>query len=193
VEKFYVILDKKQIKNMSRIGKKIIDIPLNVIVSIEDRKFIAKGQYGTLEKSFLDYVEIQKTENKITVIRNNDSKQSRAYHGLTRALIQNMISGVHVKFLKVLIAEGIGYKFQVEKQKLILNMGYTHPVEFIIPDDLHVKLESATKIIVSGIDKEKVGFLAAKIREIRPPEPYKGKGIMYEGEKILRKAGKSGK
>jgi len=178
---------------MSRIGKKIIDIPLNVIVSIEDRKFIAKGQYGTLEKSFLDYVEIQKTENKITVIRNNDSKQSRAYHGLTRALIQNMISGVHVKFLKVLIAEGIGYKFQVEKQKLILNMGYTHPVEFIIPDDLHVKLESATKIIVSGIDKEKVGFLAAKIREIRPPEPYKGKGIMYEGEKILRKAGKSGK
>ena len=116
-----------------------------------------------------------------------------AYHGLTRALIQNMIIGVNAKFSKILVAEGVGYKFQLDKQRLILNMGYTHPIEFIIPSDLEIKAESPTKIIISGIDKEKVGFLAAKIREIRPPEPYKGKGIMYEGEKILRKAGKSGK
>jgi len=178
---------------MSRIGKKIIDIPENVLVTVALKKITAKGKYGVLEKAFEDYVEIEKTENKISVIRMNDSKQSRAYHGLTRALIQNMIFGVSSKFSKTLIAEGIGYKFQVDKQKLILNMGYTHPVEFLIPTDLEIKLESPTKIVVSGIDKEKVGFLSAKIREIRPPEPYKGKGIMYEGEKILRKAGKSGK
>jgi large subunit ribosomal protein L6 len=104
-----------------------------------------------------------------------------------------MIIGVNTKFSKILVAEGVGYKFQLDKQRLILNMGYTHPIEFIIPSDLEIKAESPTKIIISGIDKEKVGFLAAKIREIRPPEPYKGKGIMYEGEKILRKAGKSGK
>ena len=104
-----------------------------------------------------------------------------------------MIIGVNNKFSKILVAEGIGYKFQLDKQRLVLNMGFTHPIEFVIPSDLEIKLESPTKIRISGIDKEKVGFLAAKIREIRPPEPYKGKGIMYEGEKILRKAGKSGK
>jgi large subunit ribosomal protein L6 len=178
---------------MSRIGKKVIDIPPNVTVNIENKNVSIKGPHGILEKSFLEFVTIKLDENKINIIRDNDSKQSRAYHGLTRALIQNMISGVYIKFTKVLVAEGIGYKFQLEKQKLILNMGYTHPVEFVIPDALSIKLESPTKIIISGIDKEQVGFLAAKIREVRPPEPYKGKGIMYEGEKIIRKAGKSGK
>lgn len=110
-----------------------------------------------------------------------------------RALIQNMIIGVNDLFTKVLIAEGVGYKFQIDKNSLVLNMGYSHPIEFAIPTDLKIKLESPTKIAISGIDKEQVGFLAAKIRAVRPPEPYKGKGIMYEGEKILRKAGKSGK
>ena len=137
--------------------------------------------------------KLGQNENKLNIIKLNDTKESRAYHGLTRALIQNMIIGVNTKFSKILVAEGVGYKFQLDKQRLILNMGYTHPIEFIIPSDLEIKAESPTKIIISGIDKEKVGFLAAKIREIRPPEPYKGKGIMYEGEKILRKAGKSGK
>jgi len=178
---------------MSRIGKKIIDIPPDVTVTINERKISTKGKYGNLEKSFENFVQIERNENKINILKTIDTKQSRAYHGLTRALIQNMISGVSSKFSKILIAEGIGYKFQLDKQKLILNMGYTHPIEFNIPSDLEIKLESPTKIIVSGIDKEKVGFLAAKIREIRPPEPYKGKGIMYEGEKILRKEGKSGK
>jgi large subunit ribosomal protein L6 len=178
---------------MSRIGKKLIDIPANVTVTIEKEKITTKGPYGILEKSFSDCVEIEKNENKITITRKNDTKQSRAYHGLSRALIQNMIFGVNEKFSKTLIAEGIGYKFQVSNQNLILNMGFTHPVEFLIPDDLNIKLESPTKILISGIDKEKVGFLSAKVRAIRPPEPYKGKGIMYEGEKIIRKAGKSGK
>jgi len=178
---------------MSRIGKKIIDIPPDVIVTIDNRRINTKGKYGSLEKSFENYIQIEKNENKLNIIKTSDTKESRAYHGLTRALIQNMIIGVNKKFSKILVAEGIGYKFQVDKQRLILNMGYTHPIEFIIPSDLEIKIESPTKIIISGIDKEKVGFLAAKIREIRPPEPYKGKGIMYEGEKILRKAGKSGK
>jgi large subunit ribosomal protein L6 len=178
---------------MSRIGKKIIDIPPEVLVTIDNRKISTKGKYGSLEKSFKDYIQIEKNENKLNILKISDTKESRAYHGLTRALIQNMIIGVNNKFSKILVAEGIGYKFQLDKQRLVLNMGYTHPIEFIIPSDLEIKLESPTKIIISGIDKEKVGFLAAKVREIRPPEPYKGKGIMYLGEKILRKAGKSGK
>jgi large subunit ribosomal protein L6 len=104
-----------------------------------------------------------------------------------------MITGVNEKFIKTLIAEGVGYKFQVDKTNLILSVGFSHPVEFGIPADISVKLESPTRILISGIDKEKVGFLASKIRDIRPPEPYKGKGILYDGEKIVRKAGKTGK
>ena len=104
-----------------------------------------------------------------------------------------MVNGVDKKFSKTLIAEGVGYRFQVEKNKILLNVGFTHPVAFEIPEDLTIKLESNTKIQLSGIDREKVGFFAAKIRDMKPPEPYKGKGILYEGEKILRKAGKTGK
>ena len=104
-----------------------------------------------------------------------------------------MIIGVHQRFTKTLIAEGVGYRFQVNKNNLVLNMGYSHPVEFSIPNDLEITLESPTKILVTGIEKERVGFLASKIREIRPPEPYKGKGIRYDDEVILRKAGKTGK
>jgi large subunit ribosomal protein L6 len=178
---------------MSRIGKKIIEIPKTVSVSLENQKVTIKGKNGILEKSFLDIIEIEINETQILIKRKDEKKSSKAYHGLTRALIQNMIIGVDQNFSKILVAEGIGYKFQVDKKKLILNVGFTHPVEFFIPDDLNIKLESATKILITGIDKEKVGFLASKIRQTRPPEPYKGKGIMYEGEKIIRKAGKTGK
>jgi large subunit ribosomal protein L6 len=178
---------------MSRIGKKPIDIPSSVSITLEKNRIMVKGKHGSLENTFSDFVNIEKTENKLEITRKNDTKECKAYHGLSRALIQNMILGVNSKFSKVLIAEGIGYKFQLDKTNLILNMGYTHPVEFLIPEDLIIKLESPTKITITGIDKQKVGFLAAKIREVRPPEPYKGKGIMYEGEKIIRKVGKSGK
>ena len=178
---------------MSRIGKKIIEIPQNVSITIDNQNIKIKGKHGILEKSFLDYISIQNNEGKIAVTRINDTKKVKAYHGLTRSLIQNMIIGVNEKFSKTLIAEGIGYKFQMDKKSLILNVGFTHPVEFPIPADLSIQLDSPTKISISGVDKEKVGFLAAKIRGTRPPEPYKGKGIMYEGEKIIRKAGKSGK
>jgi len=178
---------------MSRIGKKAIDIPKEVTITITDKTINVKGKFGTLERELVGLVNLTIIDTKLVVTRIDDEKKTREYHGLIRSLIQNMITGVNEKFAKVLIAEGVGYKFQLDKAKLILNVGYTHPIEFIVPSDLNIKVESATKIQISGIDKEKVGFLAAKIRDMRPPEPYKGKGILYEGEKIIRKAGKTGK
>ena len=178
---------------MSRIGKKLITIPSSVVITAENSKIIVKGKHGLLEKTFLNHVQINIANDRISIDRTSDTKVARSYHGLTRALIQNMILGVSNKFSKTLIAEGVGYKFQLDEKNLILNMGYTHPVVIKIPENLSIKLESATKITISGIDKESVGFLASKIRIVRPPEPYKGKGIMYEGEKIIRKAGKTGK
>jgi large subunit ribosomal protein L6 len=178
---------------MSRIGKKVIEIPKYVSVQLENEKIIVKGKHGSLEREILNNLKLEITDKKLVITRNDDSKQSRSYHGLIRALVQNMVSGVDQKFSKTLIAEGVGYKFQVDKTKLILSVGFSHPVEFEIPSDLSIKAESPTKLVISGIDKEKVGFLAAKIRDMRPPEPYKGKGLLYEGEKILRKAGKTGK
>lgn len=178
---------------MSRIGKKIITIPKNVSIDIKQNIVLVKGKHGSLDLPFQQIVEISINENQISVQRINDEKQSRAYHGLIRALLQNMILGVSQQFSKTLIAEGVGYKFQLEKKVLILNMGYTHPIKFEIPEDISIKIETPTKIIITGINKEKVGFWAAKIRNVKPPEPYKGKGILYEGEKIIRKAGKTGK
>lgn len=178
---------------MSRIGKKSINIPKDISVILEDKKIIIKGKNGNLEQIFQDTIDVIKEENQLLITRKDDTKKSKSYHGLTRALIQNMITGISNKFTKILIAEGIGYKFVLEKSKLIVNVGFTHPVEFTIPDDITIKLESPTKALIIGINKEKVGLLASQIRAVRPPEPYKGKGIMYEGEKIIRKVGKTGK
>ena len=178
---------------MSRIGKKAIEIPNNVAVTFDKEKISVKGQHGTLERTISSVLSLVIEQNKIILTRQNDEKKVKAYHGLIRALVQNMVTGVTEKYFKTLIAEGVGYKFLLDKTKLIVNVGFTHPVEFIIPTDINIKLESATKIVISGIDKEKVGFLASKIRAIRPPEPYKGKGLLYEGEKVRRKAGKTGK
>jgi large subunit ribosomal protein L6 len=178
---------------MSRIGKKAIEIPKEVSVQLENEKIVVKGKHGSLERPVLEVLTFELSEQKLVITRKEETKKAREYHGLMRALVQNMVSGVSEKFSKTLIAEGVGYKFQIEKANLIVNVGFTHPVEFSIPSDLAIKLESPTKISISGIDKEKVGFLAAKIRDTRPPEPYKGKGILYDGEKIIRKAGKTGK
>jgi large subunit ribosomal protein L6 len=178
---------------MSRVGKKAIDIPKDVSITLNEEKISVKGKHGILERDFSNNLNVKLENNQIIITRIDDTKKSRELHGLIRALIQNMVKGVNEKFSKTLIAEGVGYKFQVDKNNLILNVGFTHPVEFNIPSDLTVKLESPTKILISGVDKEKVGFLAAKVRDIRPPEPYKGKGILYDGEKIIRKAGKTGK
>lgn len=178
---------------MSRVGKKAIDIPKDVSITINQDKITVKGKNGTLERTLVDLLNYEIKETKIVITRQNETKNCRSLHGLMRALIQNMVTGVDEKFTKTLVAEGVGYKFQVEKAKIILSVGFSHPVEFPIPSDLAIKAESPTKISISGIDKEKVGFLAAKIRDMRPPEPYKGKGILYDGEKVLRKAGKTGK
>ena len=178
---------------MSRVGKKPIDIPENVSVNFVNQVVTVKGKFGTLEQQVIDLISIDIANKKIYVSRKEESSKAREFHGLIRALVQNMVLGVTEKFSKVLIAEGVGYKFQKEKQSLILNVGFTHPVEFVIPEDIEVKLESPIKILISGINKETVGFLASKIRETRPPEPYKGKGILYAGEIVRRKAGKTGK
>jgi large subunit ribosomal protein L6 len=178
---------------MSRIGKKAIEIPKDVSVNLLEEKITIKGKHGILERIFSNHLNIKIENSKLILTRNDDTKKSREYHGLMRALIQNMVTGVNEKFSKTLVAEGVGFKFQVDKTNLILNVGFSHPVQFSIPTDLTVKLESPTKISISGIDKEKVGFLAAKVRDMKPPEPYKGKGIMYDGEIIRRKAGKTGK
>jgi large subunit ribosomal protein L6 len=178
---------------MSRVGKKAIDIPQEVSITLEKDKVKVKGKHGSLERDVSSNLTFEIVDQQLLITRNDETKKSREYHGLMRALIQNMVSGVDQKFSKTLIAEGVGYKFQIDKTTLILNVGFTHPVEFIVPSDLAVKLESPTRLVISGIDKEKVGFLAAKVRDMRPPEPYKGKGILYSGEKILRKAGKTRK
>jgi large subunit ribosomal protein L6 len=178
---------------MSRIGKKLITIPKDVSIKLENQKIIVKGKYGVLERTISNFIQIVTEENKLFVHRLNEEKKTKESHGLTRALLQNMITGVDQKFSKILIAEGVGYKFLIEKEQLVVNVGYSHPITFKIPEDITIKLESNTKISLVGIDKEKIGFLASEIRSIRPPEPYKGKGIMYEGEKIRRKAGKTGK
>jgi len=178
---------------MSRIGKKVIKIPKDVSVVITDKTVNVKGKHGSLEREFNDLITLNIEDNELFVKRINDQKKTRSYHGLMRALIQNMVTGVDQLFTKTLIAEGVGYKFQADKAKLVINVGFTHPVEFQIPTDITVKQEGPTKIHISGIDREKVGSLASKIRDMRPPEPYKGKGILYDGEKIIRKAGKTGK
>ena len=178
---------------MSRVGKKVIKIPKDVSVVITDKTVNVKGKHGSLEREFNDLITLNIEDNELFVKRINDQKKTRSYHGLMRALIQNMVTGVDQLFTKTLIAEGVGYKFQADKAKLVINVGFTHPVEFQIPTDITVKQESPTKIHISGIDREKVGLLASKIRDMRPPEPYKGKGILYDGEKIIRKAGKTGK
>lgn len=178
---------------MSRIGKKPIELPESVVLSVKEDKVIVEGKYGLLEERIIDFLKIDINNQKIYIRRTEDTAKAREWHGLLRALLQNMIIGVSKKFTKTLIAEGVGYKFQIEKQKLIANVGFTHPVEFEIPSDLEIKLESPVKISIMGINKQKVGFFADKVRSIRPPEPYKGKGILYEGQIIRRKAGKTGK
>lgn len=178
---------------MSRIGKKVIDIPANVKVSVEPEKIIIQGPHGLLEQKIVNSLEFLIENNQLSIKRKEETSKARELHGLIRALVQNMILGVTNKFSKTLIAEGVGYKFQLENSMLIVNVGFTHPVKFSIPSDLEVKIESPIKISIKGINKEKVGFLAAKIRSIKPPEPYKGKGILYEGEIVRRKAGKTGK
>ncbi|AEP00363.1 MULTISPECIES: 50S ribosomal protein L6 [Heyndrickxia] len=178
---------------MSRIGKKPVEIPSGVTVTINGDTVTVKGPKGELIRSFNPDINITVEDNIIHVTRPSDSKNHRALHGTTRALLANMVEGVSKGFEKSLELVGVGYRAQKQGKKLVLNVGYSHPVEFEPEEGLEVEVPSNTKIVVKGVSKERVGAFAANIRDVRPPEPYKGKGIRYEGEYVRRKEGKTGK
>ena len=179
---------------MSRVGKKQIDVPANVTITIADNNVVTvKGPKGELTRTFNKDLTISQEENVLAVTRPSDSKEHRTIHGTTRALLANMVHGVSEGFERTLELVGVGYRAQLQGQKLVLNVGYSHPVEFTPEEGVQVEVPANTKVIVKGIDKERVGALASNIRQTRPPEPYKGKGIRYEGEVVRRKEGKTGK
>jgi large subunit ribosomal protein L6 len=178
---------------MSRIGKKPIPLPNKVSVEINGSHLVVKGPKGTLERTLPTAVSVTKEGETIQVLRDDDSRTARERHGLCRTLVSNMVEGVSKGFETRLEIQGVGYRAQAQGSKLTLNLGYSKPVEMIMPTGIQVAVENNTLVIVSGIDKEMVGNTAAKIRDVRGPEPYKGKGVRYQGEIVRRKAGKSGK
>lgn len=178
---------------MSRIGRHPIAIPAGVTVEIKENNVVTvKGPKGTLEKALPTEMEIKQEGDEVVVTRPNDLKKMKSLHGLTRTLIQNMVIGVSQGYEKALEVNGVGYRAQKQGKKLVLSLGYSHPVEMEDPEGLESTVDG-NKIVVKGIDKEKVGQYAAEIRDKRRPEPYKGKGIKYADEVIRRKVGKTGK
>ncbi|MBT2698342.1 MULTISPECIES: 50S ribosomal protein L6 [Bacillaceae] len=178
---------------MSRVGKKPIVIPAGVTVTLNNSTATVKGPKGELTRTFHPDITINVEENLVTITRPSDVKEHRALHGTTRAVLANMIEGVSTGFTRGLELIGVGYRAQKQGTKLVLNVGYSHPVEIEPEEGLEIEVPANTKIVIKGTDKERVGALAANIRGVRPPEPYKGKGIRYEGEFVRRKEGKTGK
>ena len=178
---------------MSRIGKMPIELPKGVEVKISNDNLVTvKGPKGTLEQAFDKQIKIELNDNIITITRPNDIKEVRALHGLTRSLLNNMVIGVTEGFTKELDINGVGYRAAKQGKTLVLNLGYSHQVEVNEIDGITIDVPNPNKLIINGIDKQKVGQFAANIREKRPPEPYKGKGIKYVDEVIKRKEGKTG-
>ncbi|WP_404450876.1 50S ribosomal protein L6 [Virgibacillus necropolis] len=178
---------------MSRIGLKPIEIPDGVEVKLDGNTVTVKGPKGELTRNFHNDMKVVIEDNVVTVERPSDHKEHRALHGTTRSIISNLIEGVHKGFTKNLELVGVGYRAQKQGEKVVLNAGYSHPVEIEPKEGIDIEVPKNTQMIVKGIDKELVGAVAAKIRAIRPPEPYKGKGIRYEGEYVRRKEGKTAK
>ena len=178
---------------MSRIGKLPIKIPTTVEININGAHIIAKGKFGTLENTIPNDLKMVRIEDKLIISLEKETRTNHALHGLFRTLINNMVVGVSEQFKLILNLQGVGYRGSVQGQELILNLGYSHPVKMVIPDGISVEVVNNTTINLLGCDKAGLGLFAAQIRSWRPPEPYKGKGIIYEGEIIKRKAGKSGK
>ncbi|MEF3303351.1 50S ribosomal protein L6 [Paenibacillus sp. GYB003] len=178
---------------MSRIGRKPIAIPAGVNVSLDNTVITVKGPKGTLSRELHKDMKVVVGDGVINVERPSDNKLHRSLHGTTRSVINNMVSGVTEGYSKALDLVGVGYRANKAGNKLVLNVGYSHPVEIVPENGIEFDVPSNTKIIVKGIDKELVGATAAKVRSVREPEPYKGKGIKYENERILRKEGKAGK
>lgn len=178
---------------MSRIGKRPIPVPQTVTVTIDGQTVAVKGPKGELSHTLPSSIEVTQEGETLLVRRRNESRVARQMHGLSRTLVSNMVEGVSNGFQKRLEIQGVGYRAQVQDKTLSLSVGYSNPVQVNPPSGITLAVENNTNVIVSGIDKEIVGNIAAKIRDIRPPEPYKGKGIRYSGELVRRKAGKSGK
>ncbi|MCE5172590.1 50S ribosomal protein L6 [Paenibacillus profundus] len=178
---------------MSRIGRKPINVPGGVTVTLDNSVITVKGPKGTLTRELHKDMKVSVEETLISVERPSDNKTHRSLHGTTRSVISNMVNGVTEGFSKTLELVGVGYRANKSGDKLVLNVGYSHPVEITPEAGIEFEVPAQTKIIVKGIDKERVGAYAAKIRSVREPEPYKGKGIKYEGERIIRKEGKAGK
>lgn len=178
---------------MSRIGNKVITVPEGVEISVDGNLVTVKGKNGELSREISPIIDINIEDNEITFTRPDDSKSSRTIHGTTRAIVNNMVEGVTDGFEKVLELNGVGYRAQKQGTKVVVNVGLSHPVEFVPVEGLTVDVPSNTVISIKGANKEHVGALAASIRAVRPPEPYKGKGIRYRGEFVRRKEGKTGK
>lgn len=177
---------------MSRIGKLPIDLPKGVTVTISETLVTVEGPKGKEVQNYQPQVGIAVEGDSVIVTRKNDSKKARAYHGLYRQLIQNMVTGVTTGFTRTLLINGVGYRAEIKDNILLLNLGYSNPIEFMVSDDVRIACEGQSKVIITGINKQRVGQTAAEIRSLRPPEPYKGKGIKYDNETIKRKIGKSG-
>jgi len=179
---------------MSRIGKMPVAVPQGVTVTVADNNFVTvKGPKGQLEQQMPAAIKMEEKDGNINVTRPSDVKEHRALHGLTRALLFNMVTGVTQGYTKNLDIVGVGYRAQKQGSKIVLNVGYSHTVEFDEPKGVSLEVPSPNRIVVSGIDKQLVGETAAKIRIVRKPEPYQGTGIRYEGEYVRRKEGKAGK
>ena len=177
---------------MSRIGNKVVVLPAGVEIKQDGNNITVKGPKGELTREFSSDIKMNIEGNEVTFTRPNDSKEMKTIHGTTRANFNNMVVGVSEGFQKALELIGVGYRAQVQGNKLTLNVGYSHPVEMTAPEGVTFEVPANTQVIVKGINKEVVGELAANIRGVRPPEPYKGKGIRYVGEHIIRKVGKAG-
>lgn len=177
---------------MSRIGIKPIALPQGVKVNIKDGLMSVEGPKGKLQQTYLPEVDFKVEPTQILVSRKSDSKQARAFHGLYRNLLNNMVIGVSQGFTKALLINGVGYKAELKGDQLVMSLGYSNDFIVMVPKDLKVAVEPNGKLVVSGIDKERVGQFACELRSLRGPEPYKGKGIRYEDETIRRKVGKSG-
>ncbi|HSJ14667.1 MAG TPA: 50S ribosomal protein L6 [Longimicrobiales bacterium] len=177
---------------MSRIGKKPIPVPGNVTVTLEGNTVVVKGPKGELRQTFRPEMKISQQDGQLLVERGDDEKEQRALHGLTRALLANMVQGVTEGYRRGLEIIGVGYRAEKRGEALVLSVGYSHQVQYPQPAGISITTPSPTTILIEGIDKQKVGQVAAEIRSVRPPEPYKGKGIRYQGEQVRRKAGKAG-
>ncbi|MBN2625775.1 MAG: 50S ribosomal protein L6 [Spirochaetales bacterium] len=178
---------------MSRIGNKPVGIPSGVSISVKDNILTVKGAKGELQQQFHSEVSFDIQEKEVVVSRVDDSKKAKSMHGLYRKLLDNMVTGVSAGFQKSLVINGVGYRAEMVGKNLLLSLGYSTQIEYVIPEGAAVAIEGNNKVVVSSIDKAIVGQVASEIRSLRPPEPYKGKGIKYEDENIRRKVGKSGK